>query len=277
MIAREKKTPNPVDLSAVFSSGVFRREHRRVIGRWPVERAFLESILGVRSKTMANHQDSGSSLHRQHRLRHAGSPRRPTAVGRDDLGRDDRPEHGGQRCEHVLRPGAAGRAGAAAIRGGRRRLRRRDAGRPAERGSGHGAVIRAWGATPTTIALIKSDGDRLFLHKPGISLDAFPEPVEFEPRLIQGVSCYHLANPFALPAFRPHAAETLRRARAAGLAHLARRRLGLAGPLDRGPGTLPPARRCPLRQREEGRMLTGLWIRWRPPGSCARPAHAPWW
>lgn len=43
--AREKKMPDPRDLSAVFSSGVFRREQMRVIGRWPVERAFLESIL----------------------------------------------------------------------------------------------------------------------------------------------------------------------------------------------------------------------------------------
>ncbi len=79
------------------------------------------------------------------------------------------------------------------------------------------AVTRVYGATPTTIALINSKGDRLFLHKPGVSLVAFPGPVEFESRLIQGVTSYFLANPFALPAFRPHAAETLRRARAAGL------------------------------------------------------------
>ena len=78
-------------------------------------------------------------------------------------------------------------------------------------------IRRVRGATPTTIALIKSGGERLFLHKPGISLEAFPEPVEFTRWLTEGVSWYHLANPFALPAFRPHAAETLRRARAAGL------------------------------------------------------------
>jgi sugar/nucleoside kinase (ribokinase family) len=73
------------------------------------------------------------------------------------------------------------------------------------------------GATATTIALVRSDGNRLFLHKPGVNLDALPEPIDFIPWLIQGVSYYHLANPFALPAFRPHAAETLRRAHAAGL------------------------------------------------------------
>jgi sugar/nucleoside kinase (ribokinase family) len=78
-------------------------------------------------------------------------------------------------------------------------------------------VQRARGATATTISLVKSDGNRLFLHKPGVNLEAFPQPVEFIPWLIQGVSYYHLANPFALPAFRAHAAETMRRAQAAGL------------------------------------------------------------
>jgi hypothetical protein len=47
MIAREGKTPNPADLSGVLAAGVFNRVERRVLGRWPVERAFLESILGV--------------------------------------------------------------------------------------------------------------------------------------------------------------------------------------------------------------------------------------
>jgi sugar/nucleoside kinase (ribokinase family) len=79
------------------------------------------------------------------------------------------------------------------------------------------SVIRTKGDTPTTIALVKSDGNRLFLHKPGVSLQAFPEPVEFTPLLLHGMSHYHLANPFSLPAFRPYAAETLRRARTAGL------------------------------------------------------------
>jgi len=79
------------------------------------------------------------------------------------------------------------------------------------------SVQRSHGATPTTIALVRSDGSRLFLHKPGVSLQAFPEPLEFTPLLVHGMTRYHLANPFAMPAFRSHAAETLRRARAAGL------------------------------------------------------------
>lgn len=80
-----------------------------------------------------------------------------------------------------------------------------------------GPVGRAWGASATTIALVRSDGNRLFLHKPGVNLHALPEPVEFSRSRMQGVTRFHVANPFSLPAFRPHAAESLRRARAAGL------------------------------------------------------------
>jgi sugar/nucleoside kinase (ribokinase family) len=79
------------------------------------------------------------------------------------------------------------------------------------------AITRAWGPSATTISLVRSDGNRLLLHKPGVNLHAMPEPVEFSPWMLQGVSHYHLANPFCLPAFRSHAAETLRRAKAAGL------------------------------------------------------------
>jgi hypothetical protein len=46
MIAREKMTPNPRDLSGVLTAGTFKREDRRAIGVWPIERVFLESITG---------------------------------------------------------------------------------------------------------------------------------------------------------------------------------------------------------------------------------------
>jgi len=47
MIARENQKPNPADLSGVLTAGVFHREGRRVIGRWPLERAFLENLTGA--------------------------------------------------------------------------------------------------------------------------------------------------------------------------------------------------------------------------------------
>ncbi len=39
-------TADPGDLIAVLSAGTFRAQGQHVLGRWPIERAFLESILG---------------------------------------------------------------------------------------------------------------------------------------------------------------------------------------------------------------------------------------
>jgi hypothetical protein len=44
LIARERQAPNPRDLSGILTAGVFEQRGRRVIGYWPVERAFLESL-----------------------------------------------------------------------------------------------------------------------------------------------------------------------------------------------------------------------------------------
>jgi hypothetical protein len=44
LIAREKQAPNRNDLSGLLTSGSFQRESERVIGRWPIERAFLDSL-----------------------------------------------------------------------------------------------------------------------------------------------------------------------------------------------------------------------------------------
>ena len=71
--------------------------------------------------------------------------------------------------------------------------------------------------TATSIALVRSDGARTFLHLPGASLDVFAAGISFGPERIAGCGHYHLANLFALPHLRPLAAETLRAARAAGL------------------------------------------------------------
>lgn len=46
MIQREAHKPNPRDLSGVLASGTFRSEGERVYAYWPIERAFLEEILG---------------------------------------------------------------------------------------------------------------------------------------------------------------------------------------------------------------------------------------
>ncbi len=78
-------------------------------------------------------------------------------------------------------------------------------------------VQRSEGPTTTTICVANRAGDRLFLQRPGSSLEAFAEPAEFTPALCAGASHYHQANLYSLANLRKHSAETMRRARAAGL------------------------------------------------------------
>lgn len=70
--------------------------------------------------------------------------------------------------------------------------------------------------TAVTIALVNQDGERCFLHQPGVNRFALAGPIEFAGTYGGGHWHYHLANPFALPAFRPFAAASLRLARALG-------------------------------------------------------------
>jgi hypothetical protein len=44
MIEREHQKPNSADLSGVLTSGTFRSQGQRVLGSWPIERAFLENL-----------------------------------------------------------------------------------------------------------------------------------------------------------------------------------------------------------------------------------------
>ena len=46
VLARSKQ-PDPTGLAAVLAKGAFRSQDRKVSGRWPIERAFVEGILGV--------------------------------------------------------------------------------------------------------------------------------------------------------------------------------------------------------------------------------------
>jgi sugar/nucleoside kinase (ribokinase family) len=71
--------------------------------------------------------------------------------------------------------------------------------------------------TATTVALIHDNGARAFLHRPGASAEAFPEPVDFTGPLPIACSHFHLANVFGLPRMRMHAGETLASAKRAGL------------------------------------------------------------
>ena len=47
LIAREKAKPKAGDLAHLLMSGAFQQQDQRVIGRWPVEPAFLEALAGA--------------------------------------------------------------------------------------------------------------------------------------------------------------------------------------------------------------------------------------
>ncbi|MBZ5592376.1 MAG: carbohydrate kinase family protein [Acidobacteriia bacterium] len=78
-------------------------------------------------------------------------------------------------------------------------------------------IARSPAPTATTVVLVDSSGNRMFLHRLGASGEAFAKPVEFTPDVTRGMSRFHLASVFGLPKLRPHTADLLRRAREAGL------------------------------------------------------------
>jgi hypothetical protein len=47
LIEREHQKPNPADFSGVLTSGVFHSEGTRALGYWPIERSFVENLLGT--------------------------------------------------------------------------------------------------------------------------------------------------------------------------------------------------------------------------------------
>jgi len=78
-------------------------------------------------------------------------------------------------------------------------------------------VGRSKAPSTSTVALVNPEGNRAFLHQVGSSAEVFPEPIEFTPAILDGISHFHLANVFALPNMRRSAPESMRRAREAGL------------------------------------------------------------
>lgn len=46
LVLRENQQPNPRDFSGILTAGKFQSNERHVIGHWPIQRSFLESLVG---------------------------------------------------------------------------------------------------------------------------------------------------------------------------------------------------------------------------------------
>lgn len=89
--------------------------------------------------------------------------------------------------------------------------------RLAEAGAETSHIARLDALTPASIAIVREDGARALVHRPGASALVFAELPELTSALTAGCTVFHLANPFSMPHMRVHAAEAMRRARGAGL------------------------------------------------------------
>jgi hypothetical protein len=47
LFAREHQAPSPADFSGIITAGVFRTEGSRLLGTWPIERTFVQNLLGA--------------------------------------------------------------------------------------------------------------------------------------------------------------------------------------------------------------------------------------
>lgn len=71
--------------------------------------------------------------------------------------------------------------------------------------------------TASSVVIVREDGARAFLHKPGVSSAAFAPPFSIDASSAAGCSHYHLANPYSLPHVRTAAGRLLREAKELGL------------------------------------------------------------
>ncbi len=78
-------------------------------------------------------------------------------------------------------------------------------------------VRRSQSATAKTVVLIHPGGERLFLQELAATADISVDDLSFEDSAVDGCAWFHFASPHCLTSLRPYAAETLERARAAGL------------------------------------------------------------
>jgi sugar/nucleoside kinase (ribokinase family) len=118
-------------------------------------------------------------------------------------------------------------------------------------------IARSTAPTATTVVLVDSSGNRMFLHRLGASAEAFTQPLEFTVEVTHGVSHFHLASVFGLPRLRPHIVDLLRRARQAGLATSVDTQWDTRGRWMEDLAPCLPHTDLLFMNEDEARMLTG--------------------
>jgi sugar/nucleoside kinase (ribokinase family) len=78
-------------------------------------------------------------------------------------------------------------------------------------------VIRGEVPSSVSVVLVNSAGERILLHRPGVSSETLSAPLEFDVELTAGISHFHLANLFSLPLLRGCGTQIMRSARDQGL------------------------------------------------------------
>jgi len=113
------------------------------------------------------------------------------------------------------------------------------------------------GATAATIVLVNHNGERRFLHRMGVSSEAFGEGIDFAGAVAEGMAHYHLSSLFILPRLRPLAPGILAAARAAGLTTSLDTNWDPQGRWMRDIGPCLPHLDLVFMNEDEARMCTG--------------------
>ncbi len=129
-------------------------------------------------------------------------------------------------------------------------------GRLSEAGVDVGGVRRSQAATTTTVGLVKANGERALLLRPGASAEAFFEPETWAAEFA-GRSHYHLASPFGLTRLRPHLAWILAQAKATGLSTSIDTHWDSSGRWMEDLGACLPHTDILFTNEDEARALTG--------------------
>lgn len=79
-------------------------------------------------------------------------------------------------------------------------------------------VARLDSGTATSVALVRTDGTRAFLHRPGVSREVFSGEFQVTAAMAAGCTRLHVGNPFALKHIRAKSPAILRDASQLGLA-----------------------------------------------------------